>query len=221
LKREGLFAPPYIKREVGKVNREEFYRVTGFNPEEAKRQNITTLQGRFIREYVFLRSIYNQRNRMYTASFQSFPSNYAAKMSEIWTRSTAESLNREEDLEEAFAKSRIAKTLKSRGHPVQASFVVHPVYAGNLPEPHHWEVYAVFTIEAEHDVLDYGPGYKRKVYIYTQDGVLEIKLPDFNIKDQGPTGFTGMKHQGGITTLCGVTFRKNGEVLEDGKEPVF
>lgn len=64
-------------------------------------------------------------------------------------------------------------------------------------------MYAVFSAEVENDFVDYGDKHKRKIFVYTKDGVIEYKLPPYNIKGcDTPIGEIGVATMKGYTEIC-------------------
>jgi len=190
------------------MTREEFYKLCNFSKDNAEAQGIKVFQSHEIVEAVKIKSVYNNRIKMYTNSFQDFPEDYKLKSIEAF--SNAVNNNLEElglTFQQILDKSKIAKALVEQGYNVSMEIKTIPVYAQHslLSEPHHWNIYAVFSAEIENDYVDYGPGNKRKIFVYTKDGVLESKLPDYNIKHCDtplPEGELGASVLRGYTEIC-------------------
>jgi len=188
------------------MTREQFYELHSFNVHNAESSSINVQQSNKIVEAVKIKSVYNSRIKMYTDSYQNFTEEYKLSFAQLSSESVSKNLqNLDVTFQEILAKSKLAKVLVEQGYNATMQIKTIPVYAqcSSLPEPHHWNIYAVFTIAVENDVIDYGCKYKRKIFVYTREGVIEYKLPPYNIKTvDTPLGEIGVSTLRGYTEIC-------------------
>jgi len=188
------------------MKREQFYELFNFNKENAEKEGIKIYNNNKIIEVVKVKSVYNNNIKMYTDSFCRLPVQYQYNCIDIWRKSVDENLkNLGLSYDELLEKTKISKELIKRGYKILCEIEKISRYYGDLPEPHHWDIYAVFKIDnIQNDVLFYGIKYKRKVLIYTDDGVFEIKSPPYNLTNKGASYNLEMKFGESIFDFIGI-----------------
>ena len=152
-----------------------------------KPEGVIIEEANVVCEVIKTNTVINKMLNRHKKSFKNWMTNpdcadYALKTLAIWNNSTNEALSKAQDISEEDAKqilqqTKIAKELVARGHKVKMEIVTTAKYAGNLPEPHHWNIYAIFKCSVEALACFYRGPYKQKLFVFTEDGVFRIKTP--------------------------------------------
>jgi len=131
-------------------------------------------------------------------SYRSLPEdNYKTKMMAIWSQAVKDNLEALKDIspEEVLEQSKIAKELLKQGYDVKLELRLVPHYLPN-GEVHHWTLYGVFSASVEALRCYWDTHSKQKVFIFTKDGVMEIRHAPFTLPDAtNPVGFVGVDAQ--------------------------
>jgi hypothetical protein len=134
-------------------------------------------------EVVKVQSIYNKNLEMQKQSIQALPEAYRLKHAAGCTQVTERSLNAIEQQAEqivasALEKAPMAQAAQKEGIEVTAALETVPFYL-HSGELHHWDVYVTFAIHTESMLVDYGRGYKTKMFVFTPEGVHTIQSPPY------------------------------------------
>lgn len=167
------------------MNREQLKKL-GYTPDsdcEVKENGILKI-------VVEVGSIYNKAIEAHRPSVANFPLDYQmkylARLSQI-KQDTLNSFENNEKITEkvnkAIEKNKTVKELLKRNIPCNVNYEVIPSNVCVNGEPHHWREYIIFKFEVDNDVLIWDSNrFCRKVLIYVEDGLFEIKIPPFNLK---------------------------------------
>lgn len=166
------------------MTKEEFYKLFG-KPEKYVKEFKEATK---IKEVVFVKFVYDKT--LY-ATKKSLPEDYKIKMMPIWQNAVSKELEKPEKeiIEEALKKSKITKEILKHEPDLEIEAEIKIMHQLN-----GYKIYVVFTISKEALYLYFGNRYKRKVIIFLKDGILELKYPPFDIKDNfSPIGKIGIE----------------------------
>ncbi len=144
-----------------------------------------------IKEVVLVDIVYNYNLNQY----KKFPPEYMHKAMPIWFNATKTQLKQAQNIDEEKAKkllekTKVAKQIVKEKKPVKMTIKTVAKYTGD--KIHHWKIYAVFEFETQALHILYKNKGLKKTFIFTDEGVFNIKTPPSNIPESTPYGFIGI-----------------------------
>jgi len=165
------------------MTREKFYEIFG------KPCNCKYDEKNKIIEVVKIKTIFNRMLNMY----RNLNEDYKIQCGCLWSKANTKDFDEIKNVkfEEILEKSNISKYLYKMGYKVQFEISFIQKIVNN--DIHSWNVYAIFKCDIEALRCYWGNKYKQKVFIFTNDGVFEIKHDPKILKDEtNPYGYIGV-----------------------------
>lgn len=168
------------------MRKEEFKNF--FLDEEAKKYIKEMKEGKKVVIYHKIDSIYNKAIEAFRPSLDTIDQNYAmnfrSKVIEIGHKQYEQAGDIDEkELLEKLKTNKLINFLIEKKLPFTVEIEVLPSNVNVYGEPHHFNVYAKVTVNMEYLYCYYGQNYKRKIFLFTEDGVLTLKYPPYNLED--------------------------------------
>lgn len=171
------------------MTREEFNKM--FLTEDAKSVIKDYCEKDKLKVVVKVDSLYNVALNKYRPSLQNAPADYYYKYCDLVEQSKEDALNKlenkrwQEIIEMAKKKSKLVKfLLEEKKVNCEVEYKIIPSSINVFGEPHHFNAYVIFYFDNIDSIYCYyGSRYKRKVFLFFEDGVMTLKYPPYNLQD--------------------------------------